>query len=153
MKSYTVRAGKRRFRPVHIFNMIRKRVDYTVIFRHDCQYDIGKDQTDWNKLPGISGLLIHWNSYRFGWRYNNGRIELAAYWYEDGVDLDRHVADAQFDLPVRLMIRQEGEFIVWRVDRKKVHEVRGKLPCIGFRTNIYFGGNWKAPHEMTIDMV
>lgn len=151
MKSYTVRTGHHRFRPVHFFDLCRKRVDYFVIFRHDCQYNNGQD--DWNKLMGVSSWRIHHTSYRFGWRYRDGKIELNAYWYEDG---QRFYTDtltyAQFDLPVRLMIRQEGNKIVWRIDRKKVHEIIGRMPWLTFQTGIYFGGDQPAPHNMTIEI-
>jgi len=45
------------------------------------RYDIGEDQSDWNKLYGIVDYWnkIHDYSFRFGWRWFNNELQIGYY--------------------------------------------------------------------------
>lgn len=68
---------------------------FVVKFTDSCAYEIDpENQADWNKLCGqswgffplIKQYQMHYNSSRFGWRYNTTTdcIEVAAYYYVNG---------------------------------------------------------------------
>lgn len=89
------------------------------MFDHSAKYDIGADQTDINKLFGLSfvqgwravlvwlnvitvGLLLrnlhHKNSARFGWVYNpdKKKVEIHGYWYNKGERKSEYLCDVNF---------------------------------------------------------
>ena len=56
---------------------------YNVKFYPSCRYNIGEDQSDINKLFGLSFGFHHNQSERIGWRYDRitDKIELLLYTY------------------------------------------------------------------------
>lgn len=128
----------------------------TVKFDKSCVYTLPNfEQSDWNKLFGISYLIgVHRHSYRFGWRYNplTGFIELSAYCYQGGVRSYQELGEVSFDRLYTLEIEQKGNKVVFLVNGQ-IHAVLvGKLPLIGWKLGPYFGGNFPAPHKMKIEI-
>ena len=172
-----------------------------VTFDESCRYgSVPYHRQDVNKLFGLSfGLLphrletvqlagpstigraytthkwvsaLHWNSARFGWRWNptNQCIELLAYVYNNGV----RNQDAQMNFPVVLQVKP-GEKVWCHIGATFDHESgipvyefsaiapgqRGgskdvlrpdKLPGYGLTHGLYFGGSLPAPHEMSVTL-
>ena len=46
-----------------------RKMSCEVSFTESCRYNVGKDQSDINKLFGFSVGMHHKNSVRVGWRY------------------------------------------------------------------------------------
>ena len=46
-----------------------RKMSCEVVFTESCRYNVGKDQSDINKLFGFSIGMHHKNSVRVGWRY------------------------------------------------------------------------------------
>jgi len=145
-----------------------------ILFEKSCRYDTGVEQKDWLKLMGFSiGLLpqdgkkpMHYNSVRFGWRYNpeTDKIEVAPYWYVKGV---RHyaetdglaVASLDVDKVYSFYILKgiEGEYYLaikslsgdliakWNIDFPM--DVYAKY---GWSATLWFGGNAPAPHTVKL---
>lgn len=72
-------------------------------------YDIGEDQSDWNKLYGIVDYLnnIHTESYRFAWRWFNDEllpVRRNMKWNEGKT---RYVWDGTCEHPERLNIKNQ----------------------------------------------
>lgn len=61
-------------------------INYDMQFTESCRYDIGKDQSDWNKLIGIKQTFEnpHDITMMIGWRYLtvHGVMELAPYQHD-----------------------------------------------------------------------
>jgi hypothetical protein len=120
------------------------------------------DQHDVNKLFGFSIGMHHKNSFRFGWRPNADltKIEIVAYEYHQGIRIPT--------IPIR-----EVELNCWYeysleyvAGRSEVHYIimenpkygKGVTSSIvlknklnwGYKLDLYFGGNKKAPHDITI---
>jgi len=140
-----------------------------VAFTANCAYQIDPaNQSDWNKVLGYTiGLFpakgktpVHYNSIRFGWRFYNGFLEIAPYWYSKG---DRHTADAD-NLPVaKLTLDQYYDFKIVRSGSTYTLSVNGPnsvnqtwqlsnmaTATFGWSLNLYFGGNCKAPHDISV---
>lgn len=138
-------------------------------FMANCQYQIDlTNQPDWNKLFGYTiGLLpakgksaVHYNSIRFGWRYLNGFLEVAPYWYSKG---DRHLAETD-NLPVvKLSLGQYYDFKISRSGSTYTLSVNGPnaankswqiknmaTAIFGWSLNFYFGGDCKAPQDISV---
>lgn len=143
----------------------------TIRFDSSCIYAIGEDQSDWNKLFGFSlGLLphgftrsMHYNSIRFGWRYNpdSNKIEVGPYYYVNGlrcypensfhkimsIDIGKDYLFSiyRFDTYAYLILGAVGDetFYKWKISV-------GNKKKLGFTGPFFFGGNKKAPHKITI---
>ena len=144
------------FNKIKTLNFTRK-----FIFTDSCVYNLqDENQSDWNKLFGIFlGLFgIHKNSFRFVWRYvercNN--IEIGAYWYLNG--------KRNFTLLCAIPLNTEFLFNLAFADDRVIfsvvkdvtvsnHEVFVNtkiMTKVRRECGIYFGGNRRAPHKITI---
>lgn len=126
---------------------------FDAYFTNSCLYEVMDD--DVHKLYGFTDAnsLVHDNSARFGWRHNgNGRIEIFAYWYADGVrgiyklgETDPYTQD-RYEIWAR-----DGQynfsFNNLQFITKRDHSMEK-----GIRVRLfpYFGGNRPAPHSIKI---
>jgi len=141
------------------------------MFSDSCMFDLhDEDQWDVNKLFGFSiGHHQKGSSFRFGWRplLNNGTIEIVAYEYHDGfrfktmpiceVELNKQYKFRIGYLPYinrtyyNVSDTQTGKRIKDRFIVDFTNEVKLlKKSGLGYTLGVYFGGNEKAPHDITI---
>jgi len=176
---FTIPAGKHRARPIR-FGLWWRRTHFSWVVRFDesCKYYLGKvDQLDVNKLVGIGYLSrprvivtryfnrfwfwglkpMHWtDGARFGWRYSaeKDKIEIMAYCYIDGEQIIDHLADAFIGESYMLKIEvvKTGYWLTvkgpgYTAEKIYRHNHNKRLQ---YRLGLYFGGNQKAPHQMTV---
>lgn len=128
------------------------------MFTDSCLFDLkDEDQWDVNKLFGFSIGMHHKTSFRFGWRpiLKNGTIEIVGYEYHDNV--------RQKTMPIcEVKPNEWHNFTVSYNNKsnKSFYFVNDK--CItnnvklvkksgwGYTLGVYFGGNEKAPQDITI---
>ena len=138
-----------------------KELKYRIRFNDTCQYNIGEDQSDVNKLFGIGYLPWHrQNSVRFGWRYvlERGKIEILAYWYKSGQRHYQSMFHIEFGKWYDYSISKNNnshKLIIYDTDASTLaeHIVELTPQLFGYKLFPYFGGNKTAPHTMSIDMV
>lgn len=156
---------------------LTKELVKVIRFDSSCVYAIGlEDQKDWNKLMGFSyGLLphynheykealrpMHYNSVRFGWRYNpeTNKIEVGPYYYINGfrcypensfhgiysLDLDK---DYLFSIYTH---SNTADLIIGYADQPEFYrwKVRANPKKYGWIGPLFFGGNKKAPHTIQV---
>jgi len=128
-------------------------------FTSSCLFDLhDEDQHDVNKLFGFSiGHHQKGSSFRFGWRpiLENQTIEIVAYEYHDGV--------RQATMPItEVGIGEWHEYIIsynsqrqktfYFIDKKSFSNdfKLKKKSGLGYTLGVYFGGNEKAPQDITI---
>lgn len=89
--------------------------------------------TGWNKLVGVTSLLIHKNSYRIAWRpaEESGMFKLAIYEY---INKERVIT------PFRGLFKA-NELVSVMIDKQMY-----------ILTGFYFGGQDKAPHDMQVEI-
>lgn len=162
-----IRKGTHYARPLQLIKKLlgirytAKRAMSTVVrFHSNCQYEIGKDQSDINKLLGFSLGMHHKNSIRVGWRWFCGELQLCSYIYENGVRLKEKVLckcdfNTYYKIDVHLIV-VDGMYRVYiyvNETMKHCQQLATKVKkYVSYPLSLYFGGNCTAPHDMTIDM-
>lgn len=139
-----------------------------IVFTESTIYDIGKDQSDINKLFGFGyGLHHHIQSDRIGWRYNPTKkeIELFLYSYEhiDGLTYRQktYICSVNINDVLTIELRsveKDGYRNVYVNVNNKTQLTQKNISTIikhehtmfGYKLGLYFGGNQKAPHKMKI---
>lgn len=157
--------------PIFLFNRnyFDKEFEFYVMFGSSCRYNIGIDQSDWNKLGGICLSLLgpHYASYRLAWRWceNKQAIEIAEYYYCNGKGwYADHLAYVPCNSKHKASIKMKArdgiltvvfsitEMATGKSSQAKLHYAPNHCPRLGFGCGLYFGGNRKAPHDMEIFM-
>jgi hypothetical protein len=124
-----------------------------------------EDQHDVNKLFGFSIGHHHKNSYRFGWRPSADltKIEIVGYEYRNGIRVPT-IPICEID-PFRWYSfsmhydPEYGELDYIVCDQSGLRECSGVSSkfefknhfLLGYTLGLYFGGNKKAPHDITIN--
>ena len=112
-----------------------------------------QNQYDINKLYGFSeGYDPHVNSARIGWSYNNGKLRLYAYVYNNGVRLSREICAVNLFETINCAIlvkNDQYEFSVNGVQVQLSRALSGSLTN-GYQLFPYFGGDETAPHPISI---
>lgn len=125
----------------------------TIRFDESCLYN--RDEiglTGWNKLTGISSLLIHRNSGRLVWQPDfvyPYRIIIAAYVYNKGVRISEPFASCMTGETTGFSILATGNIYSFGFG-DNIRGIEGKTPLLAFKAFPYFGGHSTAPHDMTI---
>ena len=141
------------------------------MFTDSCMFNLyDEDQWDVNKLFGFSiGHHQEKSSFRFGWRplLGNGTIEIVAYEYHDGwrmktmpiceVQLNKWYSFRLSYLPHidrshYLIMDEETDLLI---RHREIYEFSNdvklaKKSGLGYTLGVYFGGNEKAPQDITI---
>ena len=123
-----------------------------VQFAPSCRYDIGQDQSDWNKLTGFT-LGCASNSVRIGWRWNGEHVELGAYIHENGkrvVTPFKVKCDLNVDIRIGIVRLSDTEFLFHVDEKDYLYTFKKKRPYWGWMMHPYFGGNRSAPHDVTL---
>lgn len=170
MKKITIK--EKRHRPLSIIppfvrNMRFDRsgsqiIGYELLFDESCEYLLNNgDQQDWNKLYGWGlGLNHQENSIRLVWRYNaiEKVIEVAPYLYIDGkrtMPTKEQIVKVKIGEKIKTSIEVLDNVARVVIESDKCHisefkfdEDASNKPLFGCW--YYFGGNRKAPHDITI---
>lgn len=163
MRTTTIKKGTHSpFRFPKIIPGIYHMYVYNIVFTESCRYDLqNEDQLDVNKLFGIGYFPSHHkNSVRFGWRYdlNTKKVEILSYYYKDKKRSFDHMCFVEIDQPYSFVLAINHDYHELSVhgmspvnDR---HYYKTKVDVeprsIGYLLRPYFGGNQKAPQDITI---
>jgi len=120
-----------------------------------------EDQHDVNKLFGFSFGWHHNDSVRFGWRPNEdlSRMEIVGYEYLDKLRIPTiPICDVRLNRWYKYELKYNAsssqiEYSVSNDEMKfgMVHPITLKKKFNwGYKLDLYFGGNKKAPHNITI---
>lgn len=161
LAKYTIKKGKhycsRRLPGLHFGSSMSRRVTLnpSMLYEH-----LNKDSYDWNKLFGFSfGFMHHNNSVRFVWRpaFNDpGMIEIGAYQYNKGVRAMEVICklNAKQQIAYDFEIRLQYNKAFYHIDNVDVKTAtmafKKPFSLFGFKLFPYFGGQNKAPKEISI---
>lgn len=173
---------------IHLgINFGRVSQTYKVRFDSSCLYDDIDWERDWNKLIGWSFTNLpverkteysagvdfefngkqyiwghHFNSIRFVWRANkkNGTIEIALYYYMDGLRAIIELCEVPINQEVCLSIVLKDEFATVVVVCKESNISYVKPITLShafkaiwsYRLFPYFGGNNPAPQDISLNV-
>jgi hypothetical protein len=158
--SYTIREGEH-YCDQNFPKWIRgTEMAFAVRFNTSAVYTLPPgEQDDINKLWGFSeGSSNHYNSARFGWRWKDGQLQLLPYIYIAG-ELWRPaewelpvLATAPFGENVLCSIRVAYDKYIFTVNGQSWSFPRGLRTSgyAGYQQYPYFGGDYPAPHLVTI---
>lgn len=113
------------------------------------------NQADINKLYGLSdcGSHHHQNSARFGWRWYNDQLEILAYSYSAGKRLSTFITSVELDEENTYTLElTENEYIFKLKDKTVSIERACSGTSNGYRLYPYFGGDERAPHDISISI-
>jgi hypothetical protein len=149
---------------------VKTRVDRTVSFRgyfyDNAAYTTSnpQNQSDWNKLMGITTNLIHKNSIRLGWSWrppragdpNSGKMALGFYGYIRGQRISQEITRVPLRTWFDCVLRMHNGGLSVKVNGIEVKRDQS----LGFSSVIptmtwmlqtaYFGGDETAPHDINI---
>lgn len=132
----------------------------TVIFDETAKYgfplETASDQTDSNKLYGFADCKSSHmsNSARFGWYWQNDRLNITAFTHRHGSFYPEHLTSIDLNRPYEASIELS-------VDRKRyiytfngvtLESERGcdSARAVGYHLQPYFGGQQVAPHDVFV---
>ncbi|MEM9337771.1 MAG: hypothetical protein AAGA66_03525 [Bacteroidota bacterium] len=132
---------------------------FKAVFNESAIYQTGlkENQHDINKLMGFSDCNAHHheNSARFGWRWLDGQLEIHAYTYTNGERNTEFVGNVELDRAYEYHIElNENSYDFYLQDVGTITMRRSKFCSTGLYYMLYpyFGGNEKAPHDITIQV-
>lgn len=162
--SFTIRAGKHGSnhdfvaRP-HIGRSVDRALRFTATFPAGVAYTTANpaNQSDWNKLMGLTTDRIHKNSIRVGWRWNpkTSRVELGFYGYLDGAREMPMLTDVAPGQSIDCELQMKNAGLTARCGSFS-HTQSGSMgvsfPTTWVLHSAYFGGDETAPHDIHVDV-
>lgn len=130
-------------------------LSFNAIFDESAQYTSSDpiNQSDVNKLYGLSdcGTSHKNNSIRFGWRWLNDSLEILWFKHEDGDFSFGNMTTIDFNVSYQYSITFTEDSYILIVDGVEV-EVDRKCSETYRKYYLYpyFGGDEKAPHNITV---
>lgn len=155
---FTIKKGKHYHSNIFariFFLNFRKEIKYFVKFDNSCWYNyVNNDSNDLNKVFGYGGVNNQKRSARFAWKPdfdNEGILKIYAYVYDNGKRIIEYVCDIKTDDQREFILKKKNGFEFFISSENKHIPVNGRIPTwIKFWP--YFGGNNKAPHNITIEL-
>lgn len=154
-RTYTIKKGKH-YSGIHARIFLGKRLRFKAIFDESAIYTSVDpvNQHDINKLYGFSeGPGDHMkNSARFGWRWLNGKLEIFAYCHNNSIVNSEYITCLDLNKEYEFKITQYRYVCFFEVNKKTALMPRSQPAngSIEYYLYPYFGGDEKAPHDITI---
>ena len=153
-KTYTIQKGDHR--SINAFEFVSaSKFHFEVIFDSSAIYQtIEKaNQADINKLYGFSDCFSSHqeNSARFGWRWYKGNLELLAYCYVNGERTSKLISKIDLNRSYLCEIDIQDNKYIFRLN-DEVREITRACTgsSFGYKLYPYFGGDERAPHNISI---
>ena len=111
------------------------------------------NQGDINKLYGFADEGGHHeNSARFGWNWENSKLNLYAYCYVEGERQSFKIGEAVIGNEYTCAIRLSGDAYVFHFNNniQSIPRALSTKTATGYLLYPYFGGDETAPHEVRI---
>lgn len=127
------------------------RFDHTAIYTSRTE----ENQWDTNKLVGFSECNSHHheNSARFGWRWRNDSLEIAAYAYSGGERIIEEMGTISLNKSAYFSLQLTDEHYVFTLNSHPPVKISRTKSCeLGAYYMLwpYFGGDEVAPHDISI---
>ncbi|MBS2025237.1 MAG: hypothetical protein JST92_22785 [Deltaproteobacteria bacterium] len=135
-----------------------RRVSFQVQFDANTAYTTSNpgDQSDCNKVMGISIVRIHEDSIRLGWAFDpkTNKMQLSFYGYYNGNRMIQPMLQVPLGqwVPVEIKLNDQGMSVragAQYVEKKVDLGWKGLTTSTILRT-AYFGGEETAPHDMDV---
>jgi hypothetical protein len=142
------------FRRIFFLNA-KNRLSFNVKFDQACWYEkVNNDSGDLNKVYGFGGANPQKRSARFAWVPDferSGVLKIYAYVYDEGERITEYLGEITTGTSSRFELFKGGSYKFSMNGKAKEISVKGKTRK-WIRFYPYFGGNNKAPQNMTIEL-
>ena len=143
----------------HLGKHVDRQLNFRVSFATDAAYTSSNasNQSDWNKLMGLTTDRIHKNSIRLGWRWSPGKqkVELGFYGYLDSQRVMVYLTDVAPGASIDCELRMTNAGLSVRAGNA-VYTQAGSLgvglPTTWVLHSAYFGGDETAPHDIHVNV-
>jgi hypothetical protein len=151
--TYKIKKGKNSS-GFHVMQFTDNRLQFQAIFNNSAIYSTvdSNNQADINKLFGFSEELDghHENSARYGWNWDNNKLNIYAYCYANGVVENKFICSIKTDSSYNYEIFKTNTNYIFVFNGNQIIMDRGDNLGVGYLLFPYFGGTEKAPHDITI---
>jgi hypothetical protein len=156
-RKFIIAAGEHYSNPRLFETFTDNNLTFRATFDASAKYDLGDAslQSNINKLMGFSDCnsLHHENSARFGWKWENERLDIYAYCYVDSVRIHQYVGTVQLHEENLYEIAAKGNEYMFSLNGKVKVAIRKAAVCeegAKYMLYPYFGGSVPAPHDVTV---
>ncbi|PIB34738.1 hypothetical protein BFP72_04610 [Reichenbachiella sp. 5M10] len=157
-QTYTIKKGEH-WSTYKQSSLLSDQLNFTVVFDESAMYkcEVAENQYDINKLLGFSDCnsMHHENSARFGWCWTNDQLEIHAYCYVDGERKTELIGAVRLNEPSNYSLEVTESQYIFKLDQyPSVSIDRGRVCNVGvyYMLYPYFGGNEKAPQDISIQL-
>ena len=157
MRHFLIKQGQHYSSPKIIETLQSNQLVFTAMFDESAIYDLGSDalQSNKNKLLGMSDCnsMHHENSARFAWQWYNGKLEIYAYCYANGIRCEKYVGFVSLNTVNHYRIELTEAHYRFSVNDEVVVEMERGNTCktgVYYMLWPYFGGTVPAPHDVHI---
>jgi hypothetical protein len=153
---FTIPAGGHFAKRLHLSLLLGNTyIAFKAKFYENCIYEPMRVPEQINKLYGMSYGLHHRCSARIGWRSDGRRIEILSYLYSaPRIRVFESMGFIDAEQWHTFTIRRDHKMVYLTMDRQQPRAYALKAPFpIGYRLFPYFGGEYPAPHTMSIEVV
>ena len=127
---------------------------FKAVFDSSAIYSISdtEDISDVNKLFGMTdcGVANHVNSARIGWRWFRDSLQLFAYVYSNGKRTITYMTSAVIGREINCSITVAKDKYLFSINDVSFAQQRTCYENDRFMLYPFFGGNTKAPHNISI---
>jgi hypothetical protein len=143
----------------HLGRHVDRELRFRAVFSANAAYTTQDpaNQSDWNKLMGLTTNRIHKNSIRIGWRWNpaTSRIELASYGYLDGARGMHLLGSVAPEKAVDCVLRMDDGGLYAQAGGASFLQagtLGAAFPMTWVLHTAYFGGDETAPHRIDVQV-
>lgn len=151
--TYTIKKGSHYSNAPH--RIVHSKLNYTITFDASAMYSIDSvEQADINKLFGFNSCsaLHDYQSARLGWRWYHDSLQIMYYIYDQGERVYGYLTSVPMNVPSEYELVQTDSEYRFKVNGVKfIYKKKWKCKALyNYHLWPYFGGNIKAPHDITI---
>ncbi|MFK7953726.1 MAG: hypothetical protein AB8B73_12840 [Ekhidna sp.] len=132
---------------------------FKALFDNSAIYETNmvENQHDINKLMGFADCNAHHhdNSARFGWRWLDGKLQIHAYVYNNGIRTSSYIGDVSLNKSYIYDLSFNDEFYIFSLEGSEPIYMTRTKSCnrgIYYMLFPYFGGDETAPHDIFISI-
>lgn len=150
---YTIKKGSHYSNAPH--KIVGSKLNYNITFDESAMYTIDSiEQADINKLFGFNSCsaLHDYQSARLGWRWYHDSLQIMYYIYDKGERIYGYLTSVPINVPCEYELVQTDKEYKFKANGVKfTYKKKWKCKALyNYHLWPYFGGNVKAPHDITI---
>lgn len=156
-KTYVIEQGRHYADGVRFPPFSGTVLSFSAVFNNSAMYDFSNDPNiyyDQNTLYGFADNNKRHEQFsaRFGWRWFNNELQIAAYTINNGMPTIEEMTSVPLNTAVNYSIEVHDTYYLFTVNgvTKQMDRASSTTSAGPYKLLPYFGGNATAPHRITI---